>query len=184
MNFLSVLFFLCIFVYDCTSFRNRNDHLCSVLENTHKSYYNNQYHFCRKWNRRRNNKSRLETSSSSRGGKNGAASNDGILIKWEKVSGEQITDNCCWHPSSDINPGWGRRKRSVHVRGPGGGCCPLVRVSASGAAARVQWDRLGLYRASGDIHNGRPGHTLTAWQSSVRMCAMHYAESRWQCCWP
>ena len=91
MNFLSVLFFLCIFVYDCTSFRNRNDHLCSVLENTHKSYYNNQYHFCRKWNRRRSNKSRLETSSSNRGGKNGAASNDGILIKWEKVSGELIS---------------------------------------------------------------------------------------------
>ena len=154
MNFLSVLFFLCISVYDCTSFRNRNDHLCSVLENTHKSYYINQYHFCQKWNKRRKSRGRPHTSSSHRGGKNGAASNDGILIKWEKVSG-----NNCFNLFADIltTPGWGRRKRNV---GGGGGCCPMVRVSASGKAGRVQWDRLGLYRTNGDIHNGRTGHTL------------------------
>lgn len=156
MNFLSVLFFLCISVYDCTSFRNRNDHLCSVLENTHKSYYINQYHFCQKWNKRRKNRGRPQISSSHKGGKNGAASNDGILIKWEKVSGMN-----CFSLSADPPPppppGWGRRKRSV---GGGGGCCPMVRVSASGKAGRVQWDRLGLYRENGDIYNGRTGHTL------------------------
>ena len=87
MKCFSVIIFFSIFLYDCTSFRNRNDHLCSVLENTHKSYYNNQYHFCRQRNRRRNPRGDLKTHY---GGKNGAASNDGILIKWEKVSGYMI----------------------------------------------------------------------------------------------
>ena len=111
-------------------------------------------------------------------------------LQWRNLDqvGKSVrwADNCCWHPSSDTNPGWGRRKRSVSVRGPGGGCCPMVRVSASGAAARVQWDRLGLYRATGDIHNGRPGHTFTGlhFTTFVRKCAMHNAESPWQCCWP
>ena len=90
MNFVSVLFMLFISVHDGLAFRNRNDHLCSVLENTHKSYYNNQYHFCRTWNRRRTNRAGLKTPQSNRGGKNGAASNDGILIQWEKVSGDLL----------------------------------------------------------------------------------------------
>ena len=37
----------------------------------------------------------------------------------------------------------------------------MVRVSAEGKAGRVQWDRLGLYRDTGDTHNGRTGHTLS-----------------------
>jgi len=64
-------------------------------------------------------------------GKNGAASNDGILIKWEKVVG------------------WGRRrKRSVDTV-----CCEEVSVSSVAKASEVQWDRLGVYSANGEIYN-------------------------------
>ena len=48
--------------------------------------------------------------------------------------------------------GWGRRRRSV-----GGRCCSKVVVAASGPAATVQWDRLGVYVATGGEHNGRAG---------------------------
>lgn len=39
----------------------------------------------------------------------------------------------------------------------GGRCCSKVVVAASGPAAKVQWDRLGVYLATGGEHNGRAG---------------------------
>ena len=35
-----------------------------------------------------------------------------------------------------------------------------VSVTSSGRAGSVQWDRLGVYRANGDIYNGRTGQSL------------------------
>ena len=56
-------------------------------------------------------------------------------------------------------PGWGRRRRSV-----GGRCCSKVVVAASGPAATVQWDRLGVYVVTGGEHNGRPGSSSSHYQ--------------------
>ena len=35
-----------------------------------------------------------------------------------------------------------------------------VSATSSGRAGSVQWDRLGVYRANGDIYNGRTGQSL------------------------
>jgi len=71
--------------------------------------------------------------------RNGAASNDGSLIKWENVRGYFQ---------------WRRKKRQVGRSRPLE-CCKKVEVTSVGEAAEKQWDRLGLYYASGQILNGR-----------------------------
>ena len=53
----------------------------------------------------------------------------------------------------------------------GGRCCSKVVVAASGPAAKVQWDRLGVYLATGGEHNGRAGlrHLTSAHHSQMTM---------------
>ena len=46
----------------------------------------------------------------------------------------------------------------------GGRCCSKVVVAASGPAATVQWDRLGVYVVTGGEHNGRPGSSSSHYQ--------------------
>eukprot|EP00092_Neocalanus_flemingeri_P018794 GFUD01020352.1.p1 GENE.GFUD01020352.1~~GFUD01020352.1.p1 ORF type:complete len:382 (-),score=64.82 GFUD01020352.1:299-1444(-) len=67
-------------------------------------------------------------------GTNGAASNDGSLIKWENVP-EMF--------------GWKRKKRQTVE------CCKKILVNSTGRAGVKQWDRLGLYYNTGQILHGR-----------------------------
>jgi len=72
-------------------------------------------------------------------GLNGAASNDGSLIKWENVRGHFQ---------------WRRKKREA-VSGRSLECCKKVLVSAGGQASTKQWDRMGLYYSTGKVLHGR-----------------------------
>jgi len=134
---------LLIFVINnfVASYRERGTHFCSHLLQVKRQLYAHEYKICSDFIRRQrlyNDRRRRFVASSSyvSPGKNGAASNDGILIKWEKVTG------------------WGRRKRSLNAVDRG--CCSKIRVSALGKSAKVQWNRLGVYTAvTHQIHNGR-----------------------------
>ena len=176
MNFLSVLFMLCISVY-CTAFRNRNAHLCSVLKNTHKSYYNNQYHFCQKWNRRRTNRAGLKTTNSNRGGKNGAASNDGILIKWEKVSGELIfvlSPLICWPPQAG-----GGGSAAQAAAAPWSGSPPRARRRRCSGTGWGSTGPAGSSIMAGLVTHWQDGHV--PWSRHAVLC---HLECPRQCCDP
>jgi len=79
-------------------------------------------------------------------GSNGAASNDGGLIKWENV-----TDRFAW-----------RRKKRQTVE-----CCKKIILSSSGPAGERQWDRLGLYYSTGQILHGRMVYQHENWTQSI-----------------
>ena len=74
------------------SYRERGTHFCSHLLQVKRQLYAHEYKICSDFIRRQrlyNDRRRRFVASSSyvSPGKNGAASNDGILIKWEKVTG-------------------------------------------------------------------------------------------------
>merc|ERR1711872_633096 len=78
-------------------------------------------------------------------GANGPASNIGGLIAW----------------SSRETFHWERLKRQAVE------CCSKVLVSATGPAARVQWDRMGLYYATGQTLHGRQVYQHENWTQSI-----------------
>jgi len=78
-------------------------------------------------------------------GANGPASNIGGLIAWSTRE--------TFH--------WERLKRQAVE------CCSKVLVSATGPAARVQWDRMGLYYATGQTLHGRQVYQHENWTQSI-----------------
>ena len=151
-----------------STFRSRfstTSHFCSNLQKLDRQLFRHEFILCRSYNRRRNqhlqyvsNRRRRHYGSKVKG-KNGAASNDGILIKWEKVAG------------------WGRRrKRSVDTV-----CCEEVSVSSVAKASEVQWDRLGVYSANGEIYNGRIDHSYSrcSYRQSFSLFSIYLFDLKW-----
>lgn len=81
-------------------------------------------------------------------GVNGAASNTGGLVTWSP--GQES-----FH--------WERRRR----RREAVDCCKKVMVSATGEAARLQWDRMGIYYATGDSLHGRQVYQHENWTQNL-----------------
>lgn len=85
---------------------------------------------------------RMLPSKKNNHGTNGAASNDGSLIKWENVQERFL---------------WKRKKRQAVGTGRSDmlECCKKILVTSSSQASIKQWDRLGLYYTTGQILHGR-----------------------------
>ena len=90
-----ILFVLILFSFSAPPVASyRRSHFCEHLQHVNRRYMNHEYKICKQYlarqrlygNRRPRFASNQQINSKGRG-KNGAASNDGLLIKWERVTG-------------------------------------------------------------------------------------------------
>jgi len=78
-------------------------------------------------------------------GSNGAASNNGGIIKWENITARFA---------------WRRKRQTVE-------CCKKLVLSSSGNAGVKQWDRMGLYYSTGQVLHGRMVYQHENWTQSI-----------------